>query len=40
MLSVNQYELDPNSKSDFYEISNVEESIFVSEGQVEFRLGR
>tara|TARA_B100000427_G_scaffold328593_1_gene342099 strand:+ start:992 stop:1732 length:741 start_codon:yes stop_codon:yes gene_type:complete len=39
MLSVNQYELDPGSKSDFYEISNVEESIFVSEGQVEFRLG-
>lgn len=39
MLSVNQYELDPNSKSDYYEISNVEESIFVYDGQVEFRLG-
>ena len=39
MLSVNQYELDPNSKSDYYEISNVEESLFVSDGQVEFRLG-
>ena len=39
MLSVNQYNLEPNSKSDYYEISNVEESLFVVEGQIEFRLG-
>ena len=39
MLSVNQFELEPNSKSNYYEISNVEESLFVVDGQVEFRLG-
>ena len=39
MLSVNKFDLEPNSKSNYYEISNVEESLFVAEGQVEFRLG-
>ena len=39
MLSVNLFELEPSSKSNYYEISNVEESLFVAEGQVEFRLG-
>ena len=39
MLSVNKFDLEPNSKSNYYDISNVEESLFVVEGQIEFRLG-
>jgi|TARA_B110000263_G_scaffold7922_1_gene6803 quercetin dioxygenase-like cupin family protein len=39
MLSVNEITLDPGAKSEYYEISNVEESLFVTEGQVTFRLG-
>ncbi len=39
MLSVNEISLEKGSKSDYYIISNVEETLFVSEGSVSFRLG-
>jgi len=39
MLSVNEINLEEGSKSDYYVISNVEETLFVAEGTVTFRLG-
>tara|TARA_B110000438_G_scaffold160333_1_gene153559 strand:- start:4540 stop:5280 length:741 start_codon:yes stop_codon:yes gene_type:complete len=39
MLSVNEITLDAGAKSEYYEITNVEESLFVTEGQITFRLG-
>jgi len=39
MLSVNEIRLEPGSKSDYYSISNVEETLFVVEGIISFRLG-
>tara|TARA_B110000438_G_scaffold120849_1_gene117991 strand:+ start:2407 stop:3147 length:741 start_codon:yes stop_codon:yes gene_type:complete len=39
MLSVNEITLEEGAKSEYYEISNVEESLFVTEGQITFRLG-
>ena len=39
MLSVNEINLEEGSKSDYYIISNVEETIFVAEGTITFRLG-
>jgi quercetin dioxygenase-like cupin family protein len=38
MLSVNEITLIEGAKSEYYEISNVEESLFVTEGKVTFRL--
>lgn len=38
MLSVNEITLEEGAKSEYYEISNVEESLFVTEGQITFRL--
>tara|TARA_B100000579_G_scaffold417908_1_gene414934 strand:+ start:8233 stop:8973 length:741 start_codon:yes stop_codon:yes gene_type:complete len=38
MLSVNEINLEEGSKSDYYLISNVEETLFVAEGTVTFRL--
>ncbi|MBP05904.1 MAG: hypothetical protein CL728_04050 [Chloroflexi bacterium] len=38
MLSVNEINLEPGSKSDYYIISNVEETLFVAEGSITFRL--
>ena len=38
MLSVNEINLEQGSKSDYYIISNVEETLFVAEGSITFRL--
>jgi len=39
MLSVNEISLEEGSVSDYYIISNVEETLFVADGTITFRLG-
>tara|TARA_B000000609_G_C24150764_1_gene337172 strand:+ start:584 stop:1324 length:741 start_codon:yes stop_codon:yes gene_type:complete len=38
MLSVNEITLEPGSKSDYYSLSNIEETLFVVDGSITFRL--